>query len=109
MRRRSPGTPLVKKDNVISGRIKKLPVHRDQAAARSAMKKNNRDSVRIADPFVIDRMNVRNRLACPNRRVRFQDRDVAIYVMIAELLCPKRTLSIIQEIVVPELKNEQRP
>ena len=53
-------TALVKKDNVIRRRIKKLPVKRYQPAARPAMQKDDGNALRIADAFVIDRVNVRN-------------------------------------------------
>src|SRR5258708_38450276 len=54
VRRRTSRTTLVKENYLINGRVEKLPVHRDKAAARPPMKKNYGNSIRIAGPFVID-------------------------------------------------------
>src|SRR4051812_18300380 len=59
MRRRSTGAALVKQHNVIGLRVEELPVHRDQAPARPAVKKYDRYAIRVSRSFVINAVNVR--------------------------------------------------
>ena len=58
VRRRFPGTALIEQYDVIGRRIEKLPVHRNQSAARPAMQKDNRNAFGIPDAFVVDLVNI---------------------------------------------------
>ncbi len=41
--------------------VEELPVHWDETAAGSAVQENHRHAARVADTFVIDGMQIRNR------------------------------------------------
>ena len=60
VRCRLAGTSLIEQDHVIGLRIEKLSIHRDQAAPRAAVEKDNRYPVWISDAFVMIVVNLRN-------------------------------------------------
>ncbi len=60
MRRRTARSALVKENDLISRRIEKLSISRNKSAARAAVKENDRNSIGITNPLVIDRVNVRH-------------------------------------------------
>src|SRR5215210_5351604 len=60
VRRRFAGAALVKQNDVKRLRVEKLSIKRNQSAARSAVQKNDGNSVRISGALVINFVNIGN-------------------------------------------------